>query len=362
MKKVLFTLAAVLTLASCAKEDVVREYQAMPEAIAFDNAFIDNATRTYVDESFTNANLMEDFRVFGYVTGDNDAYAPIFNNLQVTGSGRGQGATWTYGDAYTQYWIAGAKYDFAAIAPFTGGNYTDSDVTFAKVGNNFVTTLEYKNNTGGVDLLYAQYGPYEAKTPAQGGNDKVAFTFKHILSKVNFTFQNAYNAANTAIAVRRIYIMDAYMEAVATLTANSTVWANDSLVEGTRFNLDFGDATENNPSGGSFAPNYLTTTNGANTAESYRKLFLIPTTGKTYTVAFDIELYYNVGGTYTLIKTFEHSKYLTSFNPAPGCSYNITATINAENIDPAGAQSKIEFTVDETTGVNGWGTANDVTL
>ncbi|MBR5196981.1 MAG: fimbrillin family protein [Alistipes sp.] len=355
MKKVLFTLAAVLTLASCAKEDVVREYQAMPEAIAFDNAFIDNATRGRVDNTLTNTNL-NNFRVFGYVTGDAGAYAPIFDNLQVTGSGTGQDAVWTYNDAYTQYWIAGAKYDFAAIAPFDNANYPT--VTFAKDVNTFKTTLNCVNN-GNVDLLYAQKDPYTAGT----SNLKVAFTFKHILSKVNFTFTNAYNAANTVIAVRNIRITNAYRQAKATLTAGSTVWdtySDDTLT------LNFGDATDVDPNDeGKFAPKYMSTVNTQNTNHteaSYRQLFLIPTTNKAYTVAFDIELYYKNGENYTLIKKFEHSKNLTDFNPAAGCSYNITATIADANIDPTGAQSKIEFTVNDTTGVEGWGNATDVNI
>ena len=330
----------------------------MPEAIAFDNAFIDNATRGRVDNTLTNTNLTN-FRVFGYVTGDAGAYAPIFDNLQVTGSGTGQDAVWTYNDVYTQYWIAGAKYDFAAIAPFDQTNYPN--VSFAKDGDTFKTTLNCVNN-GNVDLLYAQYGPYEAKTPAQGGNSKVAFIFKHILSKVNFTFKNAYNAANTVIAVRNIRITNAYRQAKATLTAGSTVWdtySDDTLT------LNFGDATDVDPSNGEFAPKYMSTVNTENTNHteaSYRQLFLIPTTSKAYTVAFDIELYYKNGENYTLIKTFEHSRSLTGFNPAAGNSYNITATITNENIDQAGAQSKIEFTVDNTTGVEGWGNATDVNL
>lgn len=346
MKKVLFTLAAVLTLASCAKEDVVREYQAMPEAIAFDNAFIDNATRARVDNTLTNDNL-SNFRVFGYVTGDNNAYAPIFDDLEVRGSGTGQGATWTYDDDYTQYWINGATYDFAAIAPFENGNYDAADVNFAKnVDGDFVTTLNYKNNTGLVDLLYAQNDPYTAGL----SNAKVAFIFKHILSKVNFTFTNMYNAANTTIAVRNITITNAYKQAKATLTADSTVWTG----YGETTELNFGDATDVNPSSGVFATNYMPY---EDVEASYRQLFLIPTSSYDYNVKFDIELYYGD----TKIKTFNHTKTL-DFDPAAGCAYNITATITNANIDPAGAQSKIEFTVDDTTGVNGWGTANDVTL
>ena len=347
MKKVLFTLAAVLTLASCAKEDVVREYQAMPEAIAFDNAFIDNATRGRVDNTLTNDNLTN-FRVFGYVTGDGGAYAPIFKHLEVRGNGTGQSATWTYDDAYTQYWINGATYDFAAIAPFKDGNYSDQDVKFAKNNNgDFVTSLDYKNNTGLVDLLYAQNDPYTAGT----SNLKVAFIFKHILSKVNFTFKNMYNAANTTIAVRNITITNAYQHAKATLTADDTVWTG----YGETTELNFGDATGVDPTSGVFAPKHMSY---GNAEASYRQLFLIPTTDYDYTVKFDIELYYNNG---TLIKTFNHTKTL-DFNPAAGCAYNITATITEANIDPAGAQSMIEFTVDDITGVEGWGNATDTTL
>ena len=67
MKKLFTILAVAATLVSCAKEDVVRE--AAREAIGFDNAFVENSTRSVNDPSFSNTNLFANFGVFGTVEG-----------------------------------------------------------------------------------------------------------------------------------------------------------------------------------------------------------------------------------------------------------------------------------------------------
>lgn len=351
MKKILLSLAAVAMLAACSKEDTL--VQQAPEAIGFDNAFVENSTRSVNDPSYTNTNLFGNFGVFGTVEG-----APLFNNTKVTGSGVGESANWSYQG--TQYWIAGAKYNFAAVAPqtvkvndvdtpvYTNASYavTSTEVDGKPVYSG-TTTLSFVNN-GKTDLLYAE-AVAEGKAEE---NEAVAFTFRHVLSKVKFSFENAYNATNATIRVKNVQIVDAYANGVATLNA-TTAWAptSNNLI------LNFGNAAEASETADqAFAYN--------TTLESYNELLMIPGAGATsftvtnddntttqktgYTIEFDVELL--VSG--TVVKSYPHTIY-TDFAPVAGNSYDLKATINAENIDPEHTQEPIVFTV---TKINDWDT------
>ena len=185
MKKTLFTILAVAALAACAKEEVVTVNQ---EAIAFDNTFVDNATKA-IDPSITTLTL-DGFTVYGTTQG-NETGAPIVNiysAVPVSGSvtsvdqnGKATAGNWTYADQFTQYWIADNTYNFAAVKNGTVG--TDS--------NGMPASLAYDAATQ-TDLLYAE----ATATGKASGNEAVAFTFSHLLSKVKFSFQNT-SAAST---------------------------------------------------------------------------------------------------------------------------------------------------------------------
>ena len=112
MKKILIALCAVATLASCTKNEVLSYDK---EAIGFDNAFVDNSTRSVEDKSFSTTNMFSDFAVYGFVEG-----ASVFNGIKVSKGITNDklSSVWKY--EATQYWINAANYDFYAIAPFTG--------------------------------------------------------------------------------------------------------------------------------------------------------------------------------------------------------------------------------------------------
>lgn len=308
MKKVLLTLAAVATLAACSTEKTM---DFAKDAIAFDNAFVDNATKSVSDPSYTNTKLFGDFAVFGFVEG-----AVLFNEKPVTGSGIN--GTWTYSG--TQYWIEGAKYNFAAVAPYTDRAW--SVTSFAKGETNLSFT-----NSGTQDVLYAQ--PTEITAEATG-NEKVAFTFRHILSKVKFSFENKYIADNTTIRVRDIKILNAHAAGNVKLTSGEPVWSDQ---DGTLV-LEFGNAATN-------AVDALEPMAHNAVVESYNELLLIPgAVTNDYTVQFTYDIL--VGG--TKVKEFTKTSNV-DFDPAPGKAYDFKASIT-----PGQA---IEFTVSE---VKGWDT------
>ena len=62
MKKLLISMLAVATLASCAKEETLSFDKG--EAIQFGNAFVDNSTRAAVDPSYnTTTKPLTSFKV-----------------------------------------------------------------------------------------------------------------------------------------------------------------------------------------------------------------------------------------------------------------------------------------------------------
>lgn len=330
MKKTLLLVAAAVALVACSNEETVR--QSAREAIGFDNAFVENSTRSVNDPSFDADNMFSDFAVYGYVEGavlfDGTAVSKSINNTDLS-------SDWKY--AGTQYWVAGANYNFNAVAPLTNGDWTKTAADATS------TTLSFTND-GTTDLLYA-YATAEGKAEE---NDPVAFTFRHTLSKVKLSFENAYNATNATIKVRDVKITDAYATGNVVLT-DATAWSTqDGKLE-----LAFGNAVADDAtSTDALAFAYNTT------LESYNELFMIPGEGPTldgekhtYTVTFIVDLI--VSG--TVVKTYNHTIHAV-FVPEAGKSYDLKATINAENIDPEHAQEPIEFTVNA---LPGWGTTND---
>ncbi|MBR4871194.1 MAG: fimbrillin family protein [Alistipes sp.] len=345
MKKLFTILAVAATLVSCAKEDVVRE--AAREAIGFDNAFVENSTRSVNDPSFSSAEggkMFSDFAVYGFVEG-----AVLLDGVRVAKENLAEDQTktgWEYEG--TQYWIAGANYNFNAVAPLTGGGWakTAADATS--------TTLSFTNN-GTTDLLYA-FATAQGKAEK---NDPVAFTFRHTLSKVKLSFENAYNATNATIRVKDVKIVDAYKTGSVVLTG-ATAWSNQAKADG--FVLDFGMATDDQATTNSNENVEVAFAYGK-TYESQNELFMIPGAGATpftvkngetttqktgYTVTFTVELLVSN----VVVATYPHTIY-TDFAPGAGNSYDLKATINAENIDPNHAQEPIEFTV---TSIDGWDT------
>ena len=331
MKKIFFAVLALATMAACNKTEVVSVSEG--NAIAFDNAFVDNATKSVVDPSFTNDNMFTDFAVYGFVEG-----AVLFDGTRVSKdiTHTDLKKAWKY--AGTQYWIAGAKYNFCAIAPKTGGNW--SNVTSAVSGTAINTELSFTNN-GTQDLLYAEAPQGAGQTE---GNVPVAFTFKHILSKVKFSFENGYNASTATIKVKNVKVTNAHTTANVALTSTTATWSGNDAT--TPLELSFGMATDDEATN-DVKENAEVAYAFGKVYESQNELFLIPsTTDYTYNVTFDVVLLVNTEE----IKTYNHTATVT-FAPAPGNSYDIKAVINAENIDPEHEQEPIEFTV---TTISGW--------
>lgn len=343
MKKTLLLVAAAVALVACSNEETVR--QSAREAIGFDNAFVENSTRSFNDPSLTAATV-NDFTVYGYVEKavlfPGTVVSKAINNTDLT-------SAWKY--AGTQYWVAGAKYNFAAIAPNNGWSGVTTAVADdkASISTNFTFV-----NDGVTDLLYDEV---ENKDGLVSGNTAVGFEFRHILSKVKFSFLNGYNVESAKIDVTNIKIENAYTGANVALTNADTTWsgwANDKL------ELDFGFASDNEATKDDKEDVAVTYAHGE-TYESLNERFLIPgaapsvtyqvkdaegnlstVTKNAYKVSFDVNLYIN--DTQVNTDAYHHVAYV-EFVPQAGYAYDIKTEINATNIDPEHAQEPIEFTV-----------------
>ena len=325
MKKVFFLgIAAAAMLASCSNDETVEMVQ-NTRAISFNNAFIDNATRSVVDPSFTTSNL-QSFDVYGFTQ-----LGQIFDETTVSKGGSG----WTY--TPIQYWVEGNTYTFGAVAP-AGTGVNGEALTNGKV----TMTIPFTSD-GTTDLLHAAPAAIEADADFIASPQPVALTFSHQLSKVKFSFENAVGEGYN-VKVTNIKITNA--KETGTLTVADGV-DNAWSAQAGSLELAFGNAvadgvdTDADP-----------IANGGE-AESYNEMLLIPTTdAESYTVTFTAEL---LQGEVSL-GSWDHTATISGVELKLGYCYDFKAELNEKNIvvdpdDPDAELKPIEFTV---SGVEGW--------
>ena len=183
MKKIFFAILCAGAVISCAKDEVIT---AEKEAITFENAFVDNATKA-LDGYTVNTGNLTSFNVWGttQMPTAGSPVVPIFEEVAVSLNG----TAWTYGSAFTQYWIPGNTYVFAAAK-----NYESAGIV-----NGVPATFVY-DAAAQADLLY-DAAPTLTGAEA-GSNSSVEFTFEHLLSKAYFTVKNQMSGDNTNYSYR----------------------------------------------------------------------------------------------------------------------------------------------------------------
>ena len=303
---------AVAALAACTSEQTIVAPQ--NEAIGFDT-FVDNSTRA---EDITTNNIAN-FGVYGTVTkGGNSAL--IFNNTEVTGS---KNSGYTYSPA--QYWIAAAQYDFLAFAPYAERQwtYTPTNAQVAKTG-----TFSFNNETAAADqdVVYA----YQTKTTENeltaANTQAVEFTFKHILSKVAFSFTNTFTDGNTSLNVYNVKINNTAKTGTMAIEAG----ADDAWEVAGDLVVPFGAEAAN-------ADDALA--NGAELKLAHH--YVIPAQ-RLYNITFSVDLYQ--AGVY--LATYNHTIEST-INFAKNGNYVLSVKLAPESIDPENELYPIEFTVNE---------------
>lgn len=324
MKKIFFAALALVALTSCTQDEILSTTD-NNAAIAFDNAFVNNATRA---NDLSKDNLA-DFGVYGSVTNSSDQTGLIFTNQKVAGSA----GNYTYSPV--QYWIANASYNFTAIAPFEGAKWKyEPDGQTAQNG-----TISFDNAAAlaNQDLLFAyQTRTTEAITEAP---DEVEFTFNHILSRVKFTFVNDFaTGSNMTIKVTDVTVTNA--AANGTIAVNGGALADDWTTE-----------AENNDYSKLFGAAGTVAFAEGDTAETVH-FYFIPA-NRTYNVTFHVELF-QAG---VSVANYDHNNVTFTADLTKGLSYNIVAKISDKNVNPDQQLWPIEFDV---TKVEEWANYTDV--
>lgn len=319
MKKTLLVLGcAAAMFAGCSNDETVEV--AEKQAIDF-TSFVDKSTRATA-EDVTTANINE-ISVYGWRESK-----VLFDAQTVTKDASGN---WTYSPL--KYWEPAYNYTFEAIAPKSGSN----GVTFtaATTGG----TVEFTNDAK-TDLVYAEpvtrdLSSYTLSTlPAQA---KVGFTFKHLLSRVKFTFENGLDASSNAkITVTDVKITDAYNSGNVTpkTSATWTVGSDKTLAV-------------------SFAPsttNALTELAPAATGET-EHMYLIPTAA-AYNVSFSFKLEQPVGSSFVSTVYDCTATIPASVTMESGKSYNFKAKIDLKPIEFSVTVSDWDTFGDQTISVN----------
>ena len=312
MKKILLAVLSIAALASCAQDEILGV--AKDDAIVFKNAFVDNATKA-IDPSITNvggANAISEFQVWGTTQGDHDGavIVPIFADEKVDN----KAGEWMYSAGKTQYWIDGNKYNFAAVV--------NGQVALLEKG--LPKTIEYTAD-GTTDLLYAR--STNDILGKASGNEKVGFTFKHLLSKAGFTFVNTTPAPQSGKGV--IYTVSDVKISGLSGTATYDV-DNGWLNQNTTYTQEFGhivakdaDSKINTPAEiaeqGEGAANY--------------ECLLIPGIYTTATVTCTINLYLNgVVKEENLADVIKYSHTISRLSLKPGYMYNFALSTGLNEV------------------------------
>lgn len=339
MKKILISAFAIAALAACNKSEVVD--MAPQKAIAFDAPFIENATKA-IDPSFT-AETLNEFYVYGTMTNASDEVANIFNAVPVTkgktsnsGTTNETYGTWGYDSQYTQYWVSGNRYAFAAV---TG-------VASEAVKTNSATKMPYAiiyDASNQKDLLYAvnNKGLYASGDVA----NSIAFDFKHLLSKAKFTFSNGYPEGFT-VCVTSVSITNAHAEGNYDIAGGN--WVISTSADPAAEEVEFGAGVAADATAETAAVEFATT---ESVVSNYERL-LIPA---EYT-ALGIQYSYYVRSPQGLkVKEVTDATASVAVTLEAGHSYNFKAEI-ADVLVP------ITFSVENLTGWDSTSGDTNVTL
>ena len=323
MKKLLISMLAVATLASCAKEETLSFDKG--EAIQF-GSFVENSTRA-ADPSYS-ANDIDSFKVYGTVNGVNIYNGNVVSRPSAV-AGEGYGDVWTC-TGTQQYWIAGAQYKFVGIVDGDKENVTETTVV-----NGMPTAINYTAD-GETDLL-CQTIDRTAKTDGTD-NAIVAFNFTHLLSKVNFTVENGAQGAT------------GYSFVVKNITFNGATEATYDVVNAKWINPANGDTVIGNERTVNSLPvKDIVVDTGAASAELGTEVLFIP---GTYTISFTVDILYN--GEPVTTKNYPVSGKTYSHTLEAANSYNFKVNVSVG--DP------IEFTVTQKPGWTDGDGAGDTTL
>lgn len=290
--KIFGILAIASVMVACSNDETISIVSSEP--ITFGNTFVENSTRAVTDNTYGGGNSLTKFNVYGTVT-SNDGTVNIYNGDEVTGAIGN--SIWSC--EKVQYWVPNCTYNFMALVDATE---SENSVTVDQA-TGMPTSITY-DVTSQKDLLIATANRTQEDININA--TAVAFTFRHLLSKVQFTFTNSFPVnSDVKLTVTGIQIIKAPQTGTYTIGSNNDSW---TMGTGTG-DIDFGNSEEISPA-------------GTGTSE-YAKV-LIPGTN-TFNISFTVA--HNKGGEPTP-KSFTTG----AITLEPGKSYNFTADLNAQNV------------------------------
>ena len=307
MKKLLVFALATIGMVACFSEDVVQLPKS--DTIRFADAYINNSTRAdqAVDPSITKEKLLA-FDVWAYMTTLTGTVL-VDEDVELVNGG------WDYTN--TQYWTPNKKYFFAALAPMNSDywNLDASQAVFPDPDNQVAGgagLVTFENNDGGEDLLYATafVETPDMATLQNQGMSTVKFQFKHLLSKVKFTFKNGFLTDNATIKVENIK-MSAPESGSINLAPGDKKWVLDNASKV----YEFGNAGEIGM--------------GENQQCANERLTIPADATYAYNIDFDVTLYYGDQVAYTVHK----KSVVTGVAIEMGKAYNFVAEITPDNLN-----------------------------
>ena len=325
MKKILFLAAvAAIALAACTKTETTGVSEG--NLIKFDNAFVGNPTKA---GDLTKANFNK-FWVYGSAKGTGDWSEKKFTNAPVNKgeAGIGNNSQWTSEEK--AYWTQNSEHFFAAYS--NGGiKIEDNNLGFDPSGSK----LTFSNYTAGENDLVAAVATKDAATVGDGATvGNVALSFKHMLSKVKFTFKT--EAAHEQVMTVTSLKFNAVKTTTGDITGPTTptiTWTTPGTLEDYIYDVtalaDF--AAEE----GTFSS----------------EMYAIPQSNETLRVSFTVTWKESDSATGEGVKTANFTgslSYQTDLENKwkEGYSYNYIATINPEDVDSSLEEREIKFQVD----------------
>ncbi len=329
MKKSLIILAAAaLAMAACTTtKDIDYGVAQASKQVSF-TSHVNKNTRALSNDNFSQ------FNVFGsYTTATSTTPTQVFNDIAVTKNG----TDWTYsGDA--RYWIKDATYTFYAYskenAKTTTSRFNAAELTL----ENYIVNAANDNQK---DLVFASAKNIIGK---ESGNEKVAFDFKHILSKIRFTFTSNF-PVGYKVRVDQVEVRN--FRDQGTFTASTGEWSAQSRTNNAeladqmiKISVPFAEADADKD----LAPQDEVVT---------KDIYMLPF---AYTQP-NVRLYFRLTITNANNEVVSQKVNYGAFKPtwAKGTAYNYKVTLTGAE---AGLE-KIEFTTSEGMNLGDWAEGTD---
>ena len=204
-KSFLFLAVCAAALTACTSEEVIEE-GVQSNAIGFQNLISKESRALTTGEGGT----FNKFYVYGYYTQADATNNPVsvFDGEEVTL----KDGVWSYDN--TRYWVPGANYRFYAFSCENAKPTTPDVGLNLEGGTKEQRALKIVGYTthNHHDLVFATNDDGIIGKNKGEGNEKVALTFKHILSKIKVEFDSEF-APGYDIEVSKVSIQNVYDKA-----------------------------------------------------------------------------------------------------------------------------------------------------